>query len=176
MYRLIVLLNLAAVIAFGQTGGGATLVGTIKDGTGALVPGAKVTVVNTATSFRSETSTSAEGSYYVPYLNPGSYRITVEASGFKQFVRDGIELRSGETPRIDILLEVGSLTEAVVVSAQADLLNTETAVTGQALADEVLERMANVQKRIVRALYYFPGAVGGVSGYHILGQSQNAIG
>ena len=175
MMRLLVLF-LAATAAVAQTGGGATLVGTIKDGSGALVPSAKVTVLNTGTSFLSESVTSAEGSYYIPYLNPGTYRLTVEASGFKQYVRDGIELRSGETPRVDITLEVGSLTEAVQVSAQADLLNTETAVTGQALAQDVLERMANVQKRIVRALYYFPGAVGGVGGYHILGQSQNAIG
>jgi hypothetical protein len=174
---LVFLILMVASAAMAQTGGGATLVGSIKDSTGALIPSAKVTVLNTGTGVRSETTATAEGSYYVPYLNPGSYRITVEASGFKRFVRDGIDLRSGETPRVDITLEVGSLTDTVEVSASADLLNTETATAGQALGDEVLERMANVQKRIVRALYYFPGAVGGTEvGYHVLGQSQNAIG
>src|SRR5207248_3535865 len=64
-----------------QTTGGATLVGTITDTTGAVLPAAKVSVVNVETSFRSETQTSPEGSYYVPYLSPGNYRITVEAAG-----------------------------------------------------------------------------------------------
>src|SRR5690349_10550627 len=71
-----------------QTGGGATLVGTVRDSTGSVVAGAKVKVVNTATSFLTETTTQQDGSYYVPYLTPGSYRITVNAAGFKEFVRD----------------------------------------------------------------------------------------
>src|SRR5262245_17091901 len=77
----------------------ATLVGTVTDTSGAVIPAAKLTVVNTETSFLSETKTSAEGGYYVPYLNPGTYRITLEASGFKRKVHDGVIVRSGETPR-----------------------------------------------------------------------------
>ena len=83
----------------------ATLVGAVRDNTGAVIPGAKVTVVNTETSFISETKTSAEGGYYVPYLSPGTYRITLEAAGFKRNVQDGVAVRSGETPRVDITLE-----------------------------------------------------------------------
>lgn len=56
---------------FAQTGGGSTLVGTIRDSTGAVVSGAKVSVVNTATAFLTENVTSSEGAYYVPYLAPG---------------------------------------------------------------------------------------------------------
>src|SRR5882724_8889432 len=63
----------------------ATLVGTVKDSTGAVVPGASVTVVNSQTSFRSETTTRSEGDYRLPYLNPGSYQVTLEASGFKRY-------------------------------------------------------------------------------------------
>lgn len=166
-----------AVAALAQTSGAATLVGTVKDSTGAVVPAAKVLVVNTQTSFVSESVTSAKGNYYVPYLNPGTYRVTVEAAGFKQYVRDGIVLRPGETPRVDIALDVGSLTEAVTVSAAAPLLNTETAATGAALGQDVLRNVANVQKRIVRTLYYMPGVIGNAdAGYHILGQIQRAIG
>ena len=102
-----------------QTGGGATLVGTVKDATGATVGGAKVTVVNTATSFIAETTTSAEGAYYVPYLTPGDYRVKVSSAGFKEFVREGITLRSAEVPRVDITLELGSISESVTVSASA---------------------------------------------------------
>src|SRR5258708_27190017 len=77
----LILVVLAATGAIAQTTGSATLVGTITDTTGAVLPAANVSVVNIETSFRSETQTSPEGNYYVPYLGPGSYRITVTAAG-----------------------------------------------------------------------------------------------
>src|SRR5260221_147622 len=101
----------AALMA--QTGGGATLVGTVKDASGAVVGGARVTVINTATAFLTETTTSTEGAYYVPYLTPGDYRIKVSSAGFKESIREGITLRSAEVPRVDITLEIGSVTDNV---------------------------------------------------------------
>src|SRR5688572_25058162 len=80
--RLTLLFGLAACVALGQTGGGATLVGTVTDGSGAVIAGAKVSVVNTGTSILTESTTTAEGGYYVPYLAAGSYRVTVNAPGF----------------------------------------------------------------------------------------------
>src|SRR5689334_5645452 len=102
-----------------QTTGAATLVGTVVDTTGAVAPAARVSVVNVETSFRSETQTGPEGNYYVPYLSPGTYQVTVEAAGFKRYVRDGIKMRSGETPRVDVVLELGSTTESITVSASS---------------------------------------------------------
>jgi len=99
-----------------QTTGTGTLVGTISDTTGAVVAGAKVTVVNTATAFTSEVPSSAEGAYYIPYLTPGTYRLTVESPGFKKYVREGVAIRTGEVPRIDIQMEVGGVTETVQVT------------------------------------------------------------
>ncbi|MBZ5582442.1 MAG: TonB-dependent receptor [Acidobacteriia bacterium] len=171
-------LLLAAVCALpAQTGPQGTFVGTVTDSTGAVVPGVKVTVLNAGTQFVSEVTTNSEGNYYVPYLNPGTYRITVAAGGFKQYVRDGIDLRPGETPRFDVMLEVGAASEAVTVTGQAPLLNTETATVATALPQEILQDISNVQKRIVRNLYYMPGVVGnGSQGYHILGNIQRSIG
>jgi len=80
---LVVLLFLNATGAVAQTTGAATLVGTVTDATGAVAPAARVTVVNIETAFRSETQTGPEGNYYVPYLSPGTYQVTVEAAGFK---------------------------------------------------------------------------------------------
>src|SRR5689334_6817967 len=97
-----------SAIGWGQTAGTGTLVGAITDNTGATIAGAKVSVLNNATAFLSEAVTSAEGSYQVPYLPPGMYRITVEAPGFKRYVRDGVQIRTGEIPRIDIAMEVGA--------------------------------------------------------------------
>ena len=92
-----ILLFLTAVsAAFAQGTGSATLVGTITDSSGSVIPGAKVIAVNTETSFVSETTASAEGAYYVPYLTPGNYRVTIETRGFKKYVREGITLRTNE--------------------------------------------------------------------------------
>jgi len=155
---LLVPATLAGIVAFAQIQL-STLVGTVRDSAGAIIPRARVTVVNTDTQFRSETITSAEGSYYVPYLSPGVYQITVEASGFRRAVHDGVIIRTGETPRVDIDMEVGAMTEAVQVSAQSPLLATDTVVVGQimesdALAhvqapQEVRERVGRVGRREV---------------------------
>jgi len=166
----------AASLAMAQTGGGATLVGTVRDSSGAVVAAAKVTVVNTGTSFTSETTTSSEGAYYVPFLAAGNYKITVESAGFKQFVRDGIALRPAEVPRIDITLELGSVTDSIAVTAEAPLLNTENVVSGYALTKEDLPKVPGLMKRSVYLLQYMPGVVGilGQGGFHIAGQAQNA--
>src|SRR5437588_11920659 len=109
-FRLCAALAIASAALLAQTGGGATLVGTVTDSSGAVVAGAKVTVVNTGTNFVTETTTNADGAYYVPYLIPGDYRVTVTSTGFKEFVRGGLTLRSAQVPRIDIKLEVGAVT------------------------------------------------------------------
>jgi Carboxypeptidase regulatory-like domain len=126
---LIGLLLLQAVVLMAQTGGGATLVGTVKDSTGSVVTAAAVEVVNPETSFLTQTTTQPDGTYYVPYFTPGNYRVTVSAPGFKEFVRYGLMMRSAEVPRVDIVLEVGSVNESVTVNAAASLLSTENVVS-----------------------------------------------
>ncbi len=175
--RFALTLLLAAGAMMAQTGGGATLVGTIKDSTGAVVAGAKVTVVNTATAFIAENTTSAEGAYYVPYLAPGEYRIKVSAAGFKEFVREGITLRSSEVPRVDITLDVGSVNDSVTVSASASLLNTENVLSANVISKQALVETPGVMKRTVYLLQFMPGVIGGLqTGFHITGQAQNDIG
>src|SRR6185503_3775107 len=151
---------------------------TVKDSSGSLVAGAKVRVVNPETSFLTETVTLADGSYYVPYLTPGNYRVTVNASGFKEFVRDGLSMRSAEVPRVDIVLEVGSVNESVTVSAAASMLNTETVVSAYVFPAEQLKEQPGVMKRTMYTLQYMPGVIGvlGQAGFHIGGQAQNDIG
>src|SRR5262249_6243108 len=132
---------LCASMLWGQAAGTATLVGSVTDSTGAVLLGAKVSVVNIGTSFVAESVTNAEGSYYTPYLAPGTYRLTVEAAGFKKYVREGIVVRTGETPRVDVQLEVGAVTEAVNVSAAAPLLETETSTSGAVLDGDLLVKV-----------------------------------
>lgn len=170
----------AAAFMFGvslpaQTTGTGTLVGTITDSTAAVVAGAKVTVVNAATAFTSETPTSQEGAYYIPYLTPGTYRITVESPGFKKYVRDAVVIRTGEIPRIDIQMEVGGVTETVQVTGGVPLLDTETSASGMVISGDTLVAIPVSQKRPVRMMYYYPGT-NSINGYHVLGQRSRAIG
>ncbi|MCC6363798.1 MAG: TonB-dependent receptor [Bryobacterales bacterium] len=158
-----------------QQTGAATLVGTITDSTGARVPDALVVVVNVDMAFRTEVKSNGEGDYYVPYLRPGSYRITVDAAGFKRFVQEGIVLRTAETPRVDIVLEVGATSEQVVVTAAAPLLATENATAGSIIGSQTILALPVAQKRANKLLLYFPEASGS-AGYHVMGQRQRSIG
>jgi len=161
-----------------QTGGGATLVGTVHDAMGATVAGAKVSVTNTETAFVTETITKEDGGYYLPYLAPGSYRLKVTASGFKEYVQEGLSFRSAEVPRVDISLELGSVSESVTVEASAPLINTENVLSSYVIPKEVLVETPGVMKRTVYLMQYMPGVVGvvGQAGFHIAGQAQNDIG
>ena len=158
-----------------QTTGTGTLVGSVTDSTGASLVGAKVTVVSVDTAFTSTAVTTNEGSYYVPYLAPGFYRLTIETAGFKRYLREGIQIRTGEIPRIDVAMEVGAVTDSIKVEGSALLLETETAAAGQVLSGDELLKIPVSQKRAIRMTYYYPGTQP-VDGYHVLGQRARAIG
>ena len=96
----------------------ATLSGRIADSTGAVVPNAQIKVVQTETNFESLTQTNAEGLFSVPSLRPGPYRLTIVAPGFKQYIREGLELSVGDNVSVDAALEVGGVSESVRVTAE----------------------------------------------------------
>ena len=175
MRKSILGLLLPVAIAFAQTTGTATLVGTVTDNTGAVVPGASVKIVNTETQFVYNGLTSPEGAYYVPNLIPGTYRLTIEATGFKRYIREGIILRTSEQPRIDVKLEVGAVTESIQVEASAPLLETETTATGQILEGETIVKIPVLQKYAFRILLYLP-STSNINGQHVVGQRERSLG
>jgi hypothetical protein len=105
----------------------ATISGRVFDSTGGVVPNAKVTAVNTATNETSTATTDSTGTYSIPFLRPGNYRVTVQADGFKQFNRENLLLEVGRIVPLDITLEVGMVTESINVTAEAAVLETQTA-------------------------------------------------
>ena len=111
---IVVLVALLPGHAHGQDFRGG-ITGRVSDSSAALLPGATVTAVNTATSVSSTTTTNTEGSYTVLYLTPGVYSVVVELAGFKKVVREGIEVRVGDRLTLDFVLEVGRLEETVSV-------------------------------------------------------------
>jgi Carboxypeptidase regulatory-like domain len=176
--RVVALLALACLAistSAAQTTGAATILGTVTDTTGAVVPGAKVTVVNKERNFRFEAQTNQDGYYYVPYLQPGNYSVTIEATGFKKAVHDGLDLRTNDEPRIDVKLEVGSLSESVEVQAVTPLLETETVVSGGVLEGNIVVQIPVLQKLTFRILPYLPDTQV-INGLHLNGQREASMG
>jgi hypothetical protein len=109
----------------------ATLVGNVSDQTGAAVAGATVSVANMQTGVEASTKTNQEGGFVAPFLVPGKYEVTVQAAGFKLFVRSPIELRVNDRTRVDVRLELGQATEKVTVIAEAPLIEAGNSNRGQ---------------------------------------------
>ncbi len=113
----------------------ATIAGSITDPSGAAIPGAAITVTNVQTGLTRTQESAADGTYTVPLLPVGEYRIEVQQPGFQSHVRDGLILTVSEALTVDIELEVGQLAESVTVSGAAPLVNTQTG-TLQGLVDQ----------------------------------------
>jgi hypothetical protein len=131
MKRLLVVVALLALLptaAFAQVDR-ATLTGTVKDGAGAVLPGATVTVTNVATGVAASQTTTEAGSYLLVNLIPGRYQVDVELSGFKKSSQI-VTLDVGQRARVDATLEVGNFNETVTVAETTQLLNTNDATLG----------------------------------------------
>jgi hypothetical protein len=108
----------------------ASVTGRITDASKAVVPNAKVIVINTGTRVRNETITNETGSYYVTNLPPGSYRIEVEKLGFKVVIKANLILHVQDTMEVNFEMVLGSASESVTVQGGAPLLDTESSTLG----------------------------------------------
>src|SRR4051812_12610844 len=116
-------------LAFGQ-GPVGTLNGTITDPAGSVVPGATVVATNTATGVETKTTTTSTGTYTLPSLPAGTYTLRVTSAGFRTATAENIVLRVAQTQTADVKLEVGAVTEQVMVSAVPEALDTGSAEIG----------------------------------------------
>ena len=151
------------------------MVGAVTDTSGAVVPGAKITVTNTDAGFRVYQRNHARGDMVHPQPESRLYQLRIEAAGFKTYVQNGITLRTAEQPRIDVKLEVGNVTESIQVTGTPPLLETETATSGQVLEGQTIVKMPVLQKAFYRMYLYMPG-MNVVNGQHAIGQRQRALG
>ncbi len=126
---MVVVLLAGAPIAAAQDARG-TITGTVVDASKSLVPGASVTATNIAMGTAISAVTNADGIFQIPYLIPGAYKVTVELSGFKKWVRETVDVRVADRLQLDVALEVGGTVEEVTVSAEAPLLDTANGSLG----------------------------------------------
>ncbi len=110
----------------------ATLTGTVRDASGAVVPGATVVARNAATGVPSETVTDAQGNYLIGGLIPGSYGVEVQLTGFQKSTGKA-DLEVGQRGRLDFTLSVGTVEQSVIVQASSPIINTEQATLGSVI-------------------------------------------
>ena len=117
-----------------------SVVGTVRDSSGALIPGATVAVVNRDTNLVLAAVSNDIGAYTVTNVLPGTYDVKVTLQGFKEFVKQQVPVTAGGISRVDARLEVGALTESVTVQSEVALLKTDKADTGSNFsAQEVVD-------------------------------------
>jgi hypothetical protein len=112
-----------------------SLTGTVVDSTGAIEVGANVTLTSEATAEKQAQKTGDTGLYSFVNLNPGTYRLTVEKTGFKRVNRPNIVIQVQQTARVDVTLTVGEVTESVTVATDVPLLQAETSSLGQVVEE-----------------------------------------
>lgn len=131
------LLTLAACVGAQEFRG--TLTGRVTDPSGAGVSNAKILVTETETNARSQTVSSPDGNYTVPFLAPGVYQVAVEASGFARFMQDGIRVSAVEQVTVNPALQIGTATQSVEVHGDASPIETATASQGQVITTQQAE-------------------------------------
>ncbi len=137
---LVSVLLLVTGTAFAQetTGG---LQGTVKDTSGAVVPNAKLTLTGTSLVGTKEATSDSSGYYRFTNLPPGTYSLTIAASGFRTVKRDGLDIQVGHLPTVDIPLEVGTKSEVLEVSGEAPIIDTTTETTQTNITNDVVENV-----------------------------------
>ena len=128
---------LAPSAATAQLGGSGSIQGTVLDTSNAAVPGATVTATNVATGIATVRQTTSAGVYALTPLPPGEYRVTVTLDGFQTFVREGVVVDALSVIALNATLQVGPITQEVVVTATSPLLATADARLGQTIRNEV---------------------------------------
>ncbi len=124
------ILTLAAGVPCRAQEARGTILGRLTDSSGAVVAGVTIQVTNEATKVSVPLTSNQQGNYQALYLLPSSYTVTASAPGFKSFVRSGIELRVDDRLEVNIVMEVGAVTESVTVSGETPLLETANASLG----------------------------------------------
>ena len=103
-----------------------TILGTVRDSTGAVIPGAMIRLKNVETGIARTVTTDSAGRYTTPQLGLGHYEVTAEANGFQTVIRSGIELTLGREAMVDFTLQVGAVADRITVTGEAPLVETTT--------------------------------------------------
>lgn len=166
---------LASVALHAQQATG-SIVGTVVDPSGALMPGAQVTVTETATKRSQTVQTNGGGEYQVPYLVPGDYTLTCERSGFQKSVISHVILEVSQTVRVDFHLKVGTASQSVEVAADAAQLQTESTALGETINRQTTEDLPLNGRSFAQLAQLVPGVSPAVNSDITLRRNRGSMG
>jgi hypothetical protein len=129
LFVALLVVTFATAVAWAQNS--AQILGTVKDPSGAVLPGVEITVTQTATGAKRSTVSNETGNYVLPTLPIGPYVLEAALPGFKTYVQTGIVLQVDDSPNVNVVLQVGQVTEQVEVQANAALVETTRTAIGQ---------------------------------------------
>lgn len=152
------LLMSAAVPLLAQTSTG-TILGIVRDSSGAVVPGTTVRAVEISTSVTRSSVSSDLGYFEILFLPPGLYRIEAEKPGFEKFVQNSVKLDVAMKLEIDVTLHTGSVRQTVTVSGQSPLLETTSSSTGQDVVTQQLANLPSSNRNLMQIATALPGVV-----------------
>ena len=135
-----------------------SLRGTVTDPEGASVPGAKATLVDTATNLTLVSVSDANGIYQFNALSPDPYRLTVEAQGFKRHVLEHVQIIPDQPNALDVKLEIGEIQQSVTVSGTTEALDTETANVSGTVSSNQIQHMPSFGRDVLKVAALAPGA------------------
>jgi len=135
----------------------ATLSGTIRDASGAVIPGADINAINAGTNLSRSTKSNERGEYRIEFLPIGSYTVEVTAQGFSKSVQKGIVLEINQSARLDATMKPGAVQEVVEVTSAAPLVNTSNAEVGQTVQNVQIQSLPLVNRNVYTLLDITPG-------------------
>ena len=145
--------------AWSQAATSGVLLGTVTDATGAVVPGAQVTVTNTATGLERKIATSATGDFRLPFLPAGLYTFRIEKPGFETMVSDDVEVHVGSETRVDFALSLGAVATRVEVQAAAAIINTTNPERGDVVEGKRIVDLPLNFREFTQLALLVPGSV-----------------
>lgn len=137
----------------------AGITGVVSDPSGAPIPGATITATNVARNTPVSGVSNEAGLFRMPFLEPGTYTLSVEHAGFKRFVRQNITLQAMEQARVDVGMEIGQAAESVTVSENVSTLQTETASRSQLISQQLVKDVPTQGRNIMQLAWSAAGVV-----------------
>ena len=135
----------------------ATLKGTVLDPLGAVVPGATITVVNADRGFTKTVASGPDGTYQIPLLQPGNYRVEVAKEGFEKAVAARMELTIGQSVIYDIHMVIGSVSDVLNVTEAAPLIEVERTQQANTLGTKSIDNLPNLTRNFTDSVFTLPG-------------------
>src|SRR5688572_20369118 len=174
------LLLSASLPAWSQLSSGSIL-GTVSDSSGAVIPGVSIKVTNPAIGLTREAITNESGNYRVDQLPIGTYTVEAELSGFKKDVHQNVRVEIDQRIRIDMALQPGQVTEIVEVTSAPPLVQTEDSSVGQIIDERKIETLPLNGREFSQLAYIVPGAfaprpgsaLGDRGGFAVAGLNEN---